>query len=188
METDRKLEETLNTIELSRQMLSVSWASLAHRELEIRTTQTAYRKLLDSYRELQQQQQQTWEELEREKARYYELQIDWETMRELIPEYEAIISMPARDTESDRLEARVHELEREKAEMVENHRNALVIAADRISASERKLDEVQKVHDLDPDSSEVEGQRSLLSEGKGQRARRRSRKAKLSFSETEAGG
>ena len=180
----------LSSVELSRQMLSVSWVSLAHRDLEIRTLQTAYRELLDSHRELEQQHRQAVEELELGKASYRELERDWDTVGKLIQEYEAIISAPARHTEPDRLEARVRELEREKAEMAENHSNALAIAADRISASERKLDELQELHDLgpDPDSSEAEGQKSSLAGGKGQRARRRSRKAELSLGQAKAGG
>lgn len=182
MATNQKLQETISNIELARQMLAVSWDGIALRNRESDMLQKAHHELLESYQELQQQQNQTLSQLETVKAEHNELKADLNIMTKLVNEYQSIFSSPVVDMEkTEKLEARVQELEAEKAELIEAHRNALVVAADRISALERKMAEGQSLQccSLGP-----EGRRSVSPEKKRLRSRRRSKKAKLSVSQT----
>ena len=52
--------------------------------------------------------------------------------------------MEQRTAKTDQLEARIIELESEKLEIIREHENALINAADRISAIERKINKLEK--------------------------------------------
>lgn len=138
--TDEKVQEALSGIELSRQMLSVSWDGLVRRNHELQSLQKDHLLLHDSYKQLEQKQAQTLEHLEMAKADYKDLETDCNMMRKLVQEYQAVLSM---DKETGRREDRVQELEEERAEMMDNHHNALVIAGNQISTIEHKLDEIR---------------------------------------------
>lgn len=173
METDAKLQEILNTIELTRQMLSVSWVGQMQREREMQSLQITHDELLDDHKDLQRKQAETLRRLEFEKSEHEELKTEYDTLGKLVDEYQFIVAMSTTDTTVSRLQARIQELEQEKNKMVEDHHSTLVVAANRIGASERKLDEMQRPHELE---SSLENQGTM--EGEGQDSRGRSTKAK----------
>ena len=68
------------------------------------------------------------------------------------------------------MEARITELESEKLEMIREHENALINAADRISAAERKIDKLEKPQELESiDPVAPPGQIYSLRTGKKQK-------------------
>jgi chromosome segregation ATPase len=84
-------------------------------------------RLCASYNELQMKHSNITEELEEKSAQCSDLLIDWE---------QNYNHMCAQETQ-------IRQLEQDKKNMLEEHRRALVFAADRISAAERKLAELQ---------------------------------------------
>jgi hypothetical protein len=107
---------------------------------------------LQTYRDLLEKFNKQSKELQELSAKHYSLNEDWEQSQNLVREYESIMKqyLVKNDDSQDEvdpractteLEMRIKGLEQEKADMAKRHRSALVVAADRICAADRKMTE-----------------------------------------------
>ena len=133
-------------------MLSSSWSAITQLKHDATAAYNANSELLQKYQSLYDAHDRQTKEFYQLNNNYYSLYEDWENSQKLVNEYAATLKKyadtnhevrpkPDSDAIIIKLETKIKEMEKEREDMVENHRNALIIAADRICAVNQKMDE-----------------------------------------------